>query len=569
MRFLALATDYDGTLAHDGKTPPFVIEALNRLRSSGRRVILVTGRELPDLQRLLPALGIFDLVVAENGALLYFPQERREMALAEPPPAEFIQDLRDRGISPLSVGTAIVASWETEAARIIESIQAYGLELQLIFNKGALMVLPSGTNKASGLAAALSHLGLSRHNVAGIGDAENDHAFLRFCECSVAVANALPALRQRADLVTAGDHGHGVAELVEMMIRDDLSGVAARLARHDVLIGSQADGSEVRIPASGHNIIVAGSSGAGKSTLTTTFVERLLECDYQFCLVDPEGDFGKLEGAVVLGGPKSRPTADEALAILAKPDRSLVVDLTGFHLDERPAFFQTLLLRLHEMRARQGRPHWIVVDEAHHVMPSDRSAPQTVLPPDLSGVLMITVRPEHVLDRAVGVADTLIAVGEDPAAAYRAWIEITGGAAAGLPEIPLPQGHAFLWNAKRPEPVVFQVAPFRTERTRHDRKYAEGELPPEQSFYFRGAENKLNLRAQNLMMFLQLADGVDDETWLHHLRRGEYSAWLRRAIHEDALADAAEAIEKDRTLSGHESRKRIREEIEKLFTLPA
>src|ERR1041385_3688921 len=216
MRFLALATDYDGTVAHDGVTPPFVGEALNRLRSSGRRVILVTGRELPDLQRVAPDLSIFDLVVAENGALLHFPREHRELTLAEPPPASFIQDLRDRGVAPLSVGKVIVASWESQAGKVIDAIQAHGLELQLIFNKGAVMVLPSGTNKASGLAAALNHLGLSRHNVAGIGDAENDHAFLRFCACAAAVANALPALKERADIVTSGDHGYGVAELVDL-----------------------------------------------------------------------------------------------------------------------------------------------------------------------------------------------------------------------------------------------------------------------------------------------------------------------------------------------------------------
>ena len=48
----------------------------------------------------------------------------------------------------------------------------------MIFNKGAVMILPSGVNKATGLAAALEELGLSPHNVVGVGDAENDHAFL-------------------------------------------------------------------------------------------------------------------------------------------------------------------------------------------------------------------------------------------------------------------------------------------------------------------------------------------------------------------------------------------------------
>ena len=105
---------------------------------------------------------------------------------------------------------------------MLEAIRELGLELQVIFNKGAVMVLPSGINKASGLAAALADLGLSSHNAAGVGDAENDHAFLGLCECSVAVANALPALKEQCDHVTEQPRGAGVAELADLLV-DDLA----------------------------------------------------------------------------------------------------------------------------------------------------------------------------------------------------------------------------------------------------------------------------------------------------------------------------------------------------------
>jgi hypothetical protein len=118
-------------------------------------------------------------------------------------------------------------------------------------------------------------------------------------------------------------------------------------------------------------------------------------------------------------------------------------------------------------------------------------------------------------------------------------------------------------------PVLFHVAACRKERTRHRRKYAAGELPPDRSFFFKGPDDRLNLRAQNLMAFLQLADGVDDETWMHHLRQGDYSHWFRDQIHSEDLAAASAAIERDRALSARESRDRIREEIEKRFTQAA
>jgi HAD superfamily hydrolase (TIGR01484 family) len=93
---------------------------------------------------------------------------------------------------------------------VLEVIKALGLELQVIFNKGAVMVLPSGTNKATGLKAALKEVGLKPEEVVGVGDAENDHAFLELCGCAVAVGNALPAVKDRAHLVTEATHGAGV-----------------------------------------------------------------------------------------------------------------------------------------------------------------------------------------------------------------------------------------------------------------------------------------------------------------------------------------------------------------------
>lgn len=116
----------------------------------------------------------------------------------------------------------IVAAWHPHEATIIETIYDLGLELQVIFNKDAVMVLPANVNKASGFMAALSELGISPDRAVGVGDAENDHAFLDLCGCSVAVANALPAVKERADLVTNGERGAGVIELIDQLITCDL-----------------------------------------------------------------------------------------------------------------------------------------------------------------------------------------------------------------------------------------------------------------------------------------------------------------------------------------------------------
>jgi hydroxymethylpyrimidine pyrophosphatase-like HAD family hydrolase len=226
MHYLALATDYDGTLASDGRVDDETIAALDRLRDSGRRLILVTGRHLDDLLNVFPEINLCEWVVLENGALLYQPATREEKPLGAPPPEEFVKALQQRGVDPLAVGRVIVATWHPHENTVLDVIRDLGLEYQVIFNKGAVMVLPSGVNKASGLSAALKELGLSPHNTVAIGDAENDQALLDCCGCGVAVANALPMLKERADFVTKGDRGAGVVELINKLIASDLAELA-------------------------------------------------------------------------------------------------------------------------------------------------------------------------------------------------------------------------------------------------------------------------------------------------------------------------------------------------------
>jgi HAD superfamily hydrolase (TIGR01484 family) len=231
MRYVVLACDYDGTLAQEGRVSEDTLAALRRLLATSRKLVLVTGRELDELLAVFPEVKLFEWVVAENGALLYRPSSQEEKLLAERPPETFAQALRQRGVAPLSVGRVIVATLRPHETTVLQVIREQGLELQVIFNQSAVMVLPAGVTKASGLAAALKEMGLSPHQVVGVGDAENDHAFLALCECSVAVANALPALKARADLVTRGDHGAGVAELIDRLIRSDLAELEERLAK--------------------------------------------------------------------------------------------------------------------------------------------------------------------------------------------------------------------------------------------------------------------------------------------------------------------------------------------------
>lgn len=217
--YSVLACDYDGTLATDGRVEAETLRALDRWRDSGRRLVLVTGRQLPDLLSIFPpASSAFEWIVAENGPVLFQPATSRKELLAPPPPAAFRQMLESRGVIPLSVGDVVVASERQNAAAVLGAIQDLGLQLEVIFNKQSLMVLPNGVSKATGLSAALKAMAISPTLVAGIGDAENDAALIGMCGLGVAVANAVPELRAQADRVTRGEAGAGVAELIDDLL---------------------------------------------------------------------------------------------------------------------------------------------------------------------------------------------------------------------------------------------------------------------------------------------------------------------------------------------------------------
>jgi hydroxymethylpyrimidine pyrophosphatase-like HAD family hydrolase len=567
LRYIALATDYDGTLAHHGVVDEESIRALERVRQSGRKLLLVTGRQLEDLMQIFPRLDLFDRVVAENGAVVFHPETRTEKLLADPPVAALVSALRDRGAKPLFVGRAVVGTEEPYDVDALAVIRELGLELQVTFNKGSVMILPSGVNKATGLARALEELCLSAHNVVAVGDAENDHAFLAACGCAAAVANALPALKDRADLVLGRPHGLGVVELIEELTSDDLVGVPSR---HTIRLGRDRDSdADVALDPLATSYLLAGTSGSGKSTLTTGLLERLSDARFQYIIFDPEGDYTNLADAVVVGDPQHAPTTAAVVDLLKSPSQHVVINLLGVALDERPQFFNELLPLLVDQRQRTGRPHVIVVDEAHHMVPAERGPARAVELPR-TGMYYITVHPESVAAEALDSIGGALIVGKTPATSLGDFCRAAGHDRPDLDDEPLEAGDVVYWREGEPDVLLVRSEPPTTERRRHVRKYAQGNLGPGRNFVFTGPDGKLALRAQNLSVFVQMAEGVDDDTWQYHLERGDYSAWFRDEIKDrDLAADAAEVEGQARQLAPSLTRNAIRDAIARRYTLPA
>lgn len=564
----ALAVDYDGTVAEHGQVDETTKTALARVRESGRRLLLVTGRMLPDLRTVCPDVDrMFDAIVAENGGLLYLPARREVRTLGDPPESGLVEALRRRHVR-FDLGRAIVATDAPYAEAALAAVREAGVERTLVFNRGSLMLLPGGVTKGTGLLAALGTLELSPHNLAGIGDAENDHALLALCECAVAVADAIGALRERADHVTRGKGPAGVVEFIEEQVLSDAAALVTGLARHHLSLGRTTEGEPVTIPAHRAGLIVVG-----KSTLTGVVVERLVHAQRSFCLLDPEGDhetLAELEGVVVLGG-KSRqtlPASDELRQLLRRPTSRLVLNLAGLTTAEKVAFATQALGAVAATRSANGLPHWLIMDEADHLAPAEGSSAAELLHRGPESLLLITLR----LDRlAPEVRRVATAVASTDLEAFRGalrTLKSEGAPVRRVPDVaggPLARGEALLARlAAGSVPVRFQVARREVQHRRHVRKYAEGELPPDRSFYFRGPDAALNLRAMNLKRFCELAEGVDEATWAHHLQRGDYSAWMRNQIKDGELADEIAGIERD---GAAESRPRVLEVVRRRYTV--
>ena len=559
MRYKVFVTDFDGTIANHGYVSKEMLEALGKLKATGRKLILVTGREMKDLARVFSEYKIFDFVIAENGAVIHYCDTGVEELLGPSPNAEFVKSLHEKGVMPLSVGKVIVATWEPHDKTVLDAIKESGFEYQVIFNKGAVMILPPGLNKATGLLSLLQTQHISPHNAVAVGDAENDSALLQVTEYSAAVDNALPSLKELADVTLPLANGSGVIQLIETIIGNDLSDGEENLFRHKLHLGSLDDLQPFEISPYRSGILFSGVSGSGKSTLTAALTESLKKQGYQYCLVDPEGDYLELPDVIVIGNETSTPSLEEIGTVLKNPAANVVICTLSIPLADRPAFFFKLLDLLQDLRKEYAHPHWILIDEAHHVMPVDNE--QHSIPTDFKNFVVITTTPDALLPGIIQKVGMTIMVGENPETPMKQFASVRKLTYPRTPK--LEKGEALVWDLetnKEPFAIDFNL-PVQLQQ-RHKRKYARGDLQ-DKSFLFTGKEKKLGLKASNLMMFAHIAEGIDNETWEYHLKRNDFTNWFRESIGDEELANASDLA---RHKSAGESKKIVIDFIRAKYT---
>ncbi|MHB8418096.1 MAG: HAD hydrolase family protein [Myxococcales bacterium] len=564
--FRALTCDYDGTLTESGPPSDRVIAALQRVRQRGLRVVLATGRILAELRREFPGPErYFDMIVAENGGVLARAGEPDRL-LARPVDAGLVAALGRRGIE-VQQGQLLLGLAAKDSAIAAEELARCGTEDLLVRNRDALMVLPSGVSKGAGLFQALGELGVSFHNNVSVGDAENDHSLLSVSELGVAVGNAIPALKQHADVVLEGRAGQGVEALIDGPI---LGGKAVvHPQRWRASLGSFLDGTSVTLPASQINVLITGGSGSGKSFLTGLLVERLIALGYAVCAFDPEGDheaLGRLRGVIALGAHEP-PSPAELRERLRGRFSSLVVGLTALAGEARRAYIREALIELGRERLASGLPHWVIVEEAQDaLLPGGERDLLDLL--EARGSCLVSYQPERLPPSVFGLLDVVLVLpGLDPAQveplaeSFELPVEALDASASLI-------GQALLVQRNPKGARIFQIGLRSRPHVRHWHKYVHATLPPDRWFFFRRGAAPTGHAAGNLEEFHRQLEHLEPDVLRHHLQLGDFSRWMRLSLHDARLADWIAAIEESSRRSGsagEEERSRLLEAIERRY----
>jgi hypothetical protein len=539
LRVKALACDYDGTLATRDRIAPETLAALALAREAGLRLVLVTGRTFFELTRVCERLDLFDAVVAENGAVVYVPAEGAIRDLAPPPPPRLLAELDRRGIS-YQVGRVIVGTARADEAAVRRTLADTAVHLDLVVNRAALMLLPAGLSKGAAVREVARDLGLSLLDVLALGDAENDVDLFEACGLAGCPGDAVPELRERADWVFAGENGAAVAQAIRGPI---LAGtLPVEQPRHRVELGWALGTAErVTVPARGVNILVHGDPLSGKSWLAGALVERLVGRGYAVCVVDPEGDFASLDQlpAVTWAQAGDAATLGRILSQFEHdPAACVVADLSALAHPDKVQRIEESLAAIRDLRRRLGRPHWVVLDEAHYSLyPS--GIPPAAAGLDDKGFCLLTYKPSWLAPEILHAFDVLV-LGRtaNPEELDRLRAILADRADQIVPTLAdLPVGEFVLVEPNQPDanPVTFATSARQTPHVRHLRKYADASVPADRRFVFRTPDGRELAAADSLTRFREIVPTLPPAVLGHHAARGDFSRWVQDVFSDRAL----------------------------------
>ncbi|MBN1873871.1 MAG: HAD hydrolase family protein [Anaerolineae bacterium] len=552
---LIIASDLDGTLTETGTIAPETWQILKRAKTSGFVLILVTGRTLDTFVAMGPFSELCEAIVAENGAVVYFP--RRDVVILPfgRLDTQALQRLELMSV-PLERGMAIAATILPYDEAILRALRDSRSAANIEYNRNAVMALPPGATKGTGLLYALRELGYSPRNVVACGDAENDRSLFEAVELAVAVSNAQPTLKAAADIVLDEPSGAGVGSLLEALLDGNIPDRQPRSDRR-LLLGHRLSGAPVYLDPFAvieHNIGIFGASASGKSWLTGLIAEELLKQDYQVCIIDPEGDYrglGTSPRILLLGGAETPlPGVADVINFSEWNATSLILDLSMYTIEERNTYLAEFMRALRGLRSRRGRPHCFIVDEFQSFCPPEGGELANLFLEAMhwGGFCAVSYRPSQITPVLLAALDhwliTPLRLPEEIETLAPRLRQYENGEAM-LAQLPtLPKGQAYLcpgmhkpWMSGIDDIFKFRVGPRTIPHIRHLHKYLHAPLPQEKRFYFHNQGGYyLGRAAANLWEFREALNQVPVGALKYHLERGDFEYWLEGALHDEELA---------------------------------
>jgi hydroxymethylpyrimidine pyrophosphatase-like HAD family hydrolase len=537
-----LAFDFDGTLAENGIVPGPLQTALKQLHAAGYALFLVTGRRFGDA-KLGSLEDVFAGIAWENGAVLHHTTTDEVYLPFGQVDPRLVEALESAQV-PLEHGRAIVSTWEPHDETVWQVLADYSVDAVVTHNKGMVRVMPPGSAKGTGLERLLRLCGFSPRNLVGFGDGEGDLSLLQLGEAGVAVADAVPSLKEVADLVTARPGPDGVLEALQAYWLSENRDCMLPISQHErsIPLGQDEAGIAVSIPAAAMangNLGIFGDSGSGKSWAAGLLAEGMHQAGYQILVLDPEGDFRGMRAlprfVALEVNANAIPPPAMVVTLLEAVTVSVVLDLSSFSVSCRDDYVAEVLRALHPLKQRKFRPHWIVLEEAQQFLPPGGNAVSTALLPMLAagGWAFVSYRPDRLAGEVLATLDQCILTRLSEPEAVQLLRETTRCSPdASLADV--PRGYAWLCGQRA---LRLRPNARRVPHVRHLYKYLDTPLPRHKRFYFRDDRGFLAIEAASLFEFLQCLRTLPLGSLAYHQARGDFARWIEKVLGDEILAD--------------------------------
>ena len=262
-----LAVDMDGTcLDRRSHMSGEIIEALREAYRMGITVVPTTGRNLRCLpHRLAGKQDIYRYVISSNGAVVTDCRTGKDLYRSMVPKETALELLRDCGKAWVGITTHLrheyliqgrslvllgrmlygkdargvyyVSSMERAVEKSgcgVEELQFYFLmpgareRLEKILRRYPSLrwactsiyaeVFSGQASKGRALCVVAGKLGIGREEIACIGDGENDLSMFRAAGFRMAMGNAVPELKERADIILPSNSRKGAAKGIRLCL---------------------------------------------------------------------------------------------------------------------------------------------------------------------------------------------------------------------------------------------------------------------------------------------------------------------------------------------------------------